>query len=255
MRRLALVLLVLSAALMARAEDAPVGVFSPAECIACHEGSTPDLVAIWRDGPHGATADCTTCHGSDHKGSLQAARKSETCIACHGGAASSVARSYLTSKHGVIATLESARWDWSLPVAEANYRVPSCAYCHMHEGGHGHVAADENSLYACLDCHAPRYVDTMLETARRTLAIGTLKVDEAEAAVRAFAESGIPLAQETAQLETMLATMRDTTLRDLRLGLGHQSPDYQWWYGQAALDGDLIRIKARITRALREDKD
>jgi len=27
--------------------------------------------------------------------------------------------------------------------------------------------------------------------------------------------------------------------------------DYQWWYGQPALDGDLLRIKAAATRIAR----
>jgi hypothetical protein len=34
--------------------------------------------------------------------------------------------------------------------------------------------------------------------------------------------------------------------RNVRLGVGHQSPDYQWWHGQLALDGDLLRIKGLI---------
>jgi hypothetical protein len=34
--------------------------------------------------------------------------------------------------------------------------------------------------------------------------------------------------------------------RNVRLGVGHQSPDYQWWHGQPALDGDLLRIKGLI---------
>ena len=38
-------------------------------------------------------------------------------------------------------------------------------------------------------------------------------------------------------------------LRNLRLGAGHQSPDYQWWHGQPALDGDLIRIRNAVSRA------
>lgn len=253
MRRLAALLIAAFTATMAPAEDAPTGTFAQEECVTCHESDAPDLVAAWRDGPHGTAADCTACHGGSHEGSLRMARQDAACIACHGGDAAAVTRSYRTSKHGVIATLESARWDWSLPLAEANYRTPGCAYCHLHEGAHGRAADDPSVIYACTDCHAPRYVDTLLETAERTLGIGMLKVDEAADAVIAFVESGVPSAQETAKLEAMVAAMREVTLRDLRLGLGHQSPDFQWWYGQAALDGDLIRIKARITRGLREE--
>jgi hypothetical protein len=35
-------------------------------------------------------------------------------------------------------------------------------------------------------------------------------------------------------------------LKNVYLGVGHQSPDYQWWHGQPALDGDLLRIKDAI---------
>jgi hypothetical protein len=41
-------------------------------------------------------------------------------------------------------------------------------------------------------------------------------------------------------------------LRNVRLGAGHQSPDYQWWQGQPALDGDLIRLRGAVAQALRE---
>ena len=40
-------------------------------------------------------------------------------------------------------------------------------------------------------------------------------------------------------------------LGNVRLGAGHQSPDYQWWHGQAALDGDLIRLRDAVARASR----
>jgi len=40
-------------------------------------------------------------------------------------------------------------------------------------------------------------------------------------------------------------------LKNVRLGVGHQSPDYQWWHGQPALDGDLIRIRDRIAESRR----
>ncbi|MCK5263266.1 MAG: hypothetical protein KAJ92_06240, partial [Gammaproteobacteria bacterium] len=36
-------------------------------------------------------------------------------------------------------------------------------------------------------------------------------------------------------------------LINVSLGAGHQSPDYQWWHGQPALDGDLLRIKGFIS--------
>ena len=57
--------------------------------------------------------------------------------------------------------------------------------------------------------------------------------------------------EELARIEKLFATLRDKNLRDLRLGLAHQSPDYQWWLGQAALDGSLLRIKGALGEARR----
>ena len=84
--------------------------------------------------------------------------------------------------------------------------------------------------------------------------IGLLKVREAEAAIRSFTHGAKISETEMSTLNAMLSRMRNGTLTNLRLGLGHHSPDYQWWYGQAALDGDLLRIKALITRFRREKK-
>jgi hypothetical protein len=36
--------------------------------------------------------------------------------------------------------------------------------------------------------------------------------------------------------------------------VGHQSPDYQWWHGQPALDGDLIRIRDAMDEARRREQ-
>jgi hypothetical protein len=208
MRALVLLLLL---AFPARAQEVPPGPFAEAECLGCHEG----LAAKPHEG-------CLSCHGDRH-GQLPQARKSQVCIACHDGPA---ARSHATAKHGVIETLEGRRWDWSKPLAEANQRAPACAYCHRPHG-----KADMRAV--CLDCHSPRFAETVMEAAKRGLEIGRLKLEEGRAT------GGDP-----ATLERSFAA--------LRLGLGHHSPDFQWWYGHAALDGDLVRLKATVTRQRRE---
>ena len=239
----------------ASAGEIPTGPFTQEACVACHERETPDLVSAWRAGPHGRGSDgsiCVACHGARHERSAAKARMNQACVGCHGGEESTVARSYFTSKHGVIARLEGARWDWSQALAEANYRAPTCAYCHMHEGGHGLSAKDEAVRASCSDCHSTRYADVIFEAGERSLKIGSLKVREAETAIRSATESGGLTEKNTKSLDAKLARMREGAFFNLRLGLGHHSPDYQWWYGQAALDGDLIRIKAWITRVNRE---
>lgn len=174
------------------------------------------------------------------------AAATESCVACHGGAAE---RSYALSKHGVIARLDSGR---------PRQRAPHCADCHRFEAGApapAHYAdpaqrelARQQAVAGCGGCHAPRYVSEQLAAARRGLAIGEMKQREA-AAVVAAARQELPAAA-LPPFEALLATLRDD-LRNLRLGLGHQSPDYQWWLGQAALDGDLLRIKGALGEARR----
>ena len=254
MRRMVLLFfasMLLAGGFPAHAGDAPEGVFGEEECVACHEKETPDIAAAWRAGPHGAAsprAGCASCHGAKHDGSAATARRPEACIACHGGADAAVVRSYLTSKHGVIATIERGVMDFSRSLSEANYRSPVCAYCHFHSGGHG-VRGDTGD--ACLDCHSSRFAETLFESGRRGIDIGQAKMREAEEAVAAWRIGANPTTGEAAEFEAMLISMRDGPLTGLRLGTVHHSPDFQWWLGQAALDGALLRIKAALSRNLR----
>ncbi|MDP6345617.1 MAG: multiheme c-type cytochrome [Alphaproteobacteria bacterium] len=244
-------ILLVAAAPAARGGDAPAGRWSDLECMGCHQQATPELTAAWRAGAHGGAAAavrCIACHGDRHPGSAVKARRAATCIGCHGGAGAPVARSYLTSKHGVIATIEGPRWDHARPLSDGNYRAPNCAYCHFHQAGHG---TGGDVADACLDCHSSRFTDVLSDAGRRGMAIGLAKVREAEAAIAARRE-GMDLSDaEEAELAALLRAMREGPLAGLRLGIVHQAPDFQWWLGQAALDGALLRIKASLSRLRR----
>ena len=171
----------------------------------------------------------------------------KTCVDCHAGAAE---RSYALSKHGVIARIEAGR---------ERRRTPDCAACHAFEAKApapqhyvkktSRTEAREQATAGCGACHSPRYVTEQLAAAQRGLAIGEMKRREAETLVE-LARKEVSAA-ELAQIEKLFATLRDQNLRELRLGLAHQSPDYQWWLGQAALDGSLLRIKGALGEARR----
>jgi len=248
----------------ASAAGAPAGAFSQSECLACHEEISPALVADWRATAH-AAVECAACHGARHDGAAARARQDGACTGCHGGPDASLVRSHTTAKHGVIVAIEGQRWDWRRPLADANYRAPTCAYCHVHDGDHRvgrRIARSENPAAAdparermaavCGDCHSPRYVATLFAAGERMVEIGRMKLREATAVVAAVdRDFGDREAGELAELHCLLTTMADTHLRNLYHGVAHQSPDYQWWYGQPALDGDLLRIKAAATRIAR----
>ncbi len=171
----------------------------------------------------------------------------KTCVECHAGTAE---RSWALSKHGVIVRIEAGR---------ERRRAPDCAGCHIVEaqaptathyaGKRSRAQAREAATESCRACHSPRYVTEQLAAAQRGLAIAEMKRREAEALIE-LARKELT-ATELAQVEKLFATLRDENLRDLRFGLGHQSPDYQWWLGQAALDGSLLRIKGALGEARR----
>lgn len=171
----------------------------------------------------------------------------KTCVECHAGAAE---RSWALSKHGVIAKIEAGR---------ERRRAPDCASCHTLEAkapapNHydrklSRAQAREAATENCRTCHSPRYTTEQNAAAQRGLALGEMKQREARDLLEAARKelSG----EELVRIEKLFATLRDKNLRDLRLGLAHQSPDYQWWLGQAALDGSLLRIKGALGDARR----
>ncbi|MDH3354850.1 MAG: hypothetical protein OEL79_06520 [Chromatiales bacterium] len=244
----------------AMAADALVtGSYQNSECISCHEKDNSLLISEWRSGSHGkAAVDCVACHGTDHQQSTVRARENHSCNQCHGGEEGSVSHSYSTSKHGIIVRLEAAEYDRSKPLTAENYRAPSCAFCHFF-GGHHNVsqsmsqkksAADDQEArqqmrWVCRQCHAPRYIRELETNGRKMLALGEMKLLEAAAVVE-LARSEFP-AEQLTQIEMLYHTMQSETIKALRVGIAHQSPDYQWWHGHPALDGKLLRIKGALT--------
>ncbi|MBF0180586.1 MAG: hypothetical protein HQM03_11240 [Magnetococcales bacterium] len=222
-------------------------------CLSCHRERDGALTASWEKSRHAAAGiDCSACHGMEHDGRMAGrARRNEACTTgCH----QRESGSHALSKHGVIATLEGERMDFSLPLKEGNQRAPTCGYCHMHDnehdagtgilsllpirGAHGQENDPRAEARAapCRDCHSPRFVETWFASGEQMLEIGRMKLREAEAVVSRH--DGLPDAAG------ILQRMQEVHLRNVRLGVGHASPDDQWWHGHPALDGDLLRIKS-----------
>ena len=164
--------------------------------------------------------------------------------------------------------LEEAGYDWSQPLARGNYRAPGCAYCHLHAGEHDvsrsitpwvplalpttAVPGAElpAAMAVCGDCHAPRYIAEQAGVGARMLDVARMKLREAHDVVVRQRETLAP--PDRAALDALFGGMQ-THARNVRLGAGHQSPDYQWWHGQPALDGDLLRIKGVVAEQERRD--
>ncbi len=73
---------------------------------------------------------CIACH-TRHQFSLEEARKPEACYTCHMGPDHPNFESYISSKHGSMYRALGDAWDFSTPMAEAEWEAPTCAYCHM----------------------------------------------------------------------------------------------------------------------------
>lgn len=235
------------------------GVLSNQQCIQCHEKTEGDLIESWQNSSHAKTespVDCVACHGTEHESVATKSRQDQVCVECHGGAKDPVVHSYSTSKHGALMRIEAGQQDWNKPLSTANYRVPGCAYCHMHAAEHDVSSSVRQDIMqeseavqdvmraVCQDCHAPRYIGRLLQNGEAMLEIARKKVREAdvliEQAANEFSEEQLlPLRQQRLKMEQHLA--------NVSLGAGHQSPDYQWWHGQPSLDGDLLRIKGFIS--------
>ncbi|MCK4705098.1 MAG: hypothetical protein KAT90_06430 [Gammaproteobacteria bacterium] len=235
------------------------GVLSNGQCIQCHEKTEANLIVSWRTSLHAKSeplVDCVACHGTAHDSVAIKARQDQVCIDCHGGAKDPVVHSYSSSKHGVLMKIEATRRDWTKPLAMANYRSPGCAYCHMHAAEHDvsvsvrqDIMQESENVHdvmraVCMDCHSPRYITRLLENGEAMLEIARKKVREADVLIEQagseFTEQQLsPLRQQRLKMQQHLA--------NVGLGAGHQSPDYQWWHGQPALDGDLLRIKGMVS--------
>jgi len=245
----ALVLFCLFAQIAAGAGTLPEGPFSNDECTTCHSQHNPQIVQQWQNGPHGplSKTTCSDCHGDTHRDAAATARANKSCTHCHTGAES---HSYATSKHGVIVRLENRRQDWGKPLQAGQYRAPSCSYCHLHNNDHGDSMKPSGDTPLqqgiCTGCHSPRYVRELFASGRRQLDIAKLKrIEGLDLIINARAAS--------TEKRKAYRDKLNTHLHNILLGIGHQSPDYQWWHGQAALDGDLIGIKELISNTQRQE--
>ncbi len=241
-------------------------------CLQCHKEQNELLIKNWQNSTH-ATANpvinCVSCHGQLHKDIADKARRDEICIDCHGGKKDPVVHSYLTSKHGALMQLEKNGYNWNQSFELANYRAPGCGYCHMQQNNHNVSITVRHDLMSdlasspeaekvqdktrevCQDCHSPRYITQLFSNGEAMLEVARKKVREADAVIeqaeKIFSHAELEPARKHRQKV-------QHHFKNVYLGAAHQSPDYQWWHGQPALDGDLLRIKDSIGELYRLKK-
>ena len=139
------------------------GVFDMGQCIECHEGMTPGIVADWRASRHSAPAGrapvgCPDCHGADHQ-RLQLPTP-EVCGGCHGKqhGESRAERRYGFPSHALaMERAVDARHFADKPKAE----VLACVQCHSVatkcdscHTRHRFDPAEARRPEACITCHS-----------------------------------------------------------------------------------------------------
>lgn len=84
---------------------------------------------------HSVATKCDSCH-TRHRFTAAEARRPEACLTCHSGPPHPDDETYFDSAHGRRYLADGANWDWSKPLRKGNYKIPTCAYCHMRDGNH-----------------------------------------------------------------------------------------------------------------------
>ncbi|MDN3510269.1 MAG: multiheme c-type cytochrome [Candidatus Jettenia sp. CY-1] len=154
---------------------------------------------------------CATCHGiaenrcdgchTRHDFSLAEARKPNNCGICHTGLDHYEYEMYRESYHGMIYESEQHTWDWTKPLKPANYKTPTCAFCHMKDGEHNAQKAStiyshmgtslvdrgapkfkeerQNWINTCKGCHSPRFAADQLNAMDEAVKLSFTKWREA----------------------------------------------------------------------------
>jgi hydroxylamine dehydrogenase len=140
-----------------------VGVFETAECLLCHEGMTPGIVADWRASRHAAPGSrapvgCPDCHGADHQ-RLRLPTPG-VCGECHGKQHRELReeRRYGFPSHALaMERVVDARHFADKPKAE----VMACVQCHSVatkcdscHTRHRFDPAEARRPEACITCHS-----------------------------------------------------------------------------------------------------
>ena len=182
--------------------------------------------------PAGEVSACLTCHAiaenrcdgchTRHEFSVKEARRPTSCGVCHSGPEQYEYEMYMQSYHGMIYQGEAHEWDFSQPLANKNYKAPTCAYCHMQQGEHdvrrastaytfmGTSLVDRGAprykeirewwVKTCQGCHSSRFASDQLEAMDEAVKLSFTKYREAMAIVVDLLNDGLldPMPQDLA---------------------------------------------------------
>ncbi|MFK5987119.1 MAG: hypothetical protein QM479_17050, partial [Pseudomonadota bacterium] len=109
----------------------------------------------------------------------------------------------------------------------------------------------QQTVGVCFNCHSLRYVRSLFENGERMLEIAQKKLNEAQQLINNTTQQYT--IDDLSEIKKQYKLMQKH-YHNVSLGIAHQSPDYQWWHGQPAMDGDLLKIKSLISDLQRKAK-
>lgn len=273
-------------------------------CYYCH-GTTVEVkdgafssptwpnVGVGRINPDGSKGSCTPCH-TRHKFSLAEARKPEACDQCHLGPDHPQIEIYNESKHGTIYHAEGDQWTWDSPPGTwtpgLDYRVPTCATCHMSAVGGVATTHDCTERLSwelqapltvrptefaafpskldwrkertkmetvCMACHSKVWVKGHFEQLDQTVEnYNENYFKPAKKMIDELYEK--KLLDKTKNLDEMLEfemyELWHHEGRRARFGVAMMAPDYAWWHGFYELKKRFMVIQEEFNRRIKRQE-
>ncbi|BBO75988.1 hypothetical protein DSCW_34050 [Desulfosarcina widdelii] len=273
-------------------------------CYACHgtivevedgrpaAGTWPN-VGVGRINPDGSLGSCSSCH-TRHRFSLVEARKPEACDQCHLGPDHPQIEIYNESKHGTIYHAEGDDWQWYPDdrqwKAGRDYRVPTCAACHMSAAAgvpYTHDTTERLSWETqaprtvrpnefkpfpaasdwkverskmravCLQCHSTTWTDDHFRNLDAVVeAYNSIYYDPAREKLDGLYEAGL-LSKKNyfdEEIEWQFYELWHHEGRRARMGTAMMAPDYAWWHGFYELKHRYVHFMELVEKRDEEGK-
>ncbi|HSD64884.1 MAG TPA: multiheme c-type cytochrome [Ignavibacteriaceae bacterium] len=244
---------------------------TPLACQSCHSIGKPNA--------DGSIGNCNKCH-LRHEFSIEQVRKPEICGQCHLGPDHPQMEIYEESAHGVMYETQGESWNWSQKTGRlttADMPAPTCATCHMSGFGTQGTTHDVGErlskfLFAavsgnrsnfvqgrdamksiCINCHSPKFVDTLYTKADSVVAYVNIKVNEATGIINGLIKDGIITTEPFAtQISFDAFDLWHYYGRTAKFAAYMQGPDYVQWHGIYPLLNRLNKVKEDAERLRRE---
>ena len=236
--------------------DALVKSRSDSTCINCHGGNTSPVVHSYSTSKHGAIMIMTKKKVDWNKPLKSANYRVPGCAYCH----------MYNTQHNTKETIRKKDKTYNGKAITTNSFKTNPSKTNLSKTNPSKINSEDlrrKTLSVCSNCHAQGYIRRLFQNGERMLMIAGKKINEAQILVDEVVNNQIEHPKKQSldnSISTHIEAIKkqfhkmQTHYKNVYLGVAHQSPDYQWWHGQPALDGDLLKIKTLISDLQRKEK-